>query len=86
MARKRRIAPATLEETREWLYKSVRNAPRPLPHGRFPQLMQQAEAQGCPRELAMNVLDEWLNFGYCVLIDPISQDIELTAEGESFFY
>lgn len=86
MARKRRLAPATQEETREWLYKSVRNAPRPLPRGRFPQLMQQAEAQGCPRELVMNVLDEWLNFGYCILVDPIAQDIELTTEGESFFY
>lgn len=86
MARKRRIVPATQEETREWLYKSVRNAPRPLPAGRFPQLMQQAEAGGCPHELVMNVLDEWLNFGYCRLRDPIAQDIELTEEGERFFY
>lgn len=86
MARKRRIVPATQEETRDWLHKAVRNAPRPLPAGRFPQLMQQAEAEGCPRDLIMNVLDEWLNYGYCRLSDPIAQDIALTREGESFFY
>ena len=31
-------------------------------------------------------MDEWLNYGYCRIIDPISQDIEITREGERFFY
>ena len=69
MARKKRVIPATREETRDWLYKSVRSAPRPLPAGRFPLLMRQAEAEG-----------------YCRLIDPITQDIEMTPEGRLFFY
>ncbi len=34
----------------------------------------------------MDVLDEWLNYGYCRLIDPITQDIEITPEGRLFFY
>ncbi len=51
MARKKRVIPATREETRDWLYKSVRSAPRPLPAGRFPLLMRQVEAEGCPHAL-----------------------------------
>lgn len=86
MTRKKRAVPATRQETADWLYKSVHNAPRPLPAGRFPQLMRQAEGQGCPHDLVMDVLDEWLNYGYCRLIDPIAQDIEITPEGHRFFY
>lgn len=86
MARKKRVIPATREETRDWLYKSVRSAPRPLPAGRFPLLMRQVEAEGCPHDFVMDVLDEWLNYGYCRLIDPITQDIEITPEGRLFFY
>ena len=86
MARKKRVIPATREETRDWLYKSVRSAPRPLPAGRFPLLMRQAEAEGCPHDFVMDVLDEWLNYGYCRLIDPITKDIEITPEGRLFFY
>ncbi|MCH5276353.1 MAG: hypothetical protein J1E80_00800 [Desulfovibrionaceae bacterium] len=86
MARKKRVVPATLEETRGCLYRSVGNAPRPLPPGRFPLLMRQAEAEGCPHEYVMDVLDEWLNYGYCRLRDPIAQDIEITDAGRLFFY
>lgn len=86
MAHKKRIIPATLEETRDWLYRSVRNAPRPLPSGRFPLIMRQAEAAGCPHEFVMDVLDEWLNYGYCRLTDAIAQDIEMTSNGRIFFY
>ena len=86
MAGKKRVVPATLEETRDWLYKSVGNAPRPLPPGRFPLLMRQAEDEGCPHEYVMDVLDEWLNYGYCRLRDPIVQDIEITDDGRVFFY
>lgn len=86
MTRKRRPAPVpSAADTREWLTRAVHNAPRPLPAGRFPQILQQARAQGHTGENLLNVLDEWLNFGYCRLIDPIAQDIELTPEGDAFF-
>lgn len=48
--------------------------------------MRQVEAEGCPHDFVMDVLDEWLNYGYCRLIDPITQDIEITPEGRLFFY
>lgn len=35
MARKKRVIPATREETRDWLYKSVRSAPDRCPPGAF---------------------------------------------------
>ena len=34
----------------------------------------------------LNALDMWLNYGYCRIIDPIAQDIELTEEGMRYFY
>ena len=42
--------------------------------------------EGFSREELLNTLDEWLNYGYCRIIDPIAQDIEITHEGERFFY
>lgn len=60
--------------------------PQTAARRRFPLLMRQAEAEGCPHDFVMDVLDEWLNYGYCRLIDPITQDIEITPEGRLFFY
>jgi hypothetical protein len=48
--------------------------------------MVRAEEEGCARSDMLDTLDEWLNYGYCRIIDYITQDIEITAEGESFFY
>lgn len=86
MPPRKRAKPITQAETTDWLFKAVGNAPRPLPAGRFPQILQQAQWQGHSRENLLNTLDEWLNFGYCVLTDAIAQDMELTGEGERFFY
>lgn len=85
MPRKKRV-PATPEQTRDWLKKAVHSAPRPLPPGFFPRILEQSEREDFSREDLLNTLDEWLNYGYCRLIDPISQDIEITREGERFFY
>lgn len=86
MPPRKRIKPITPEESTDWLFKAVANAPRPLPADRFPQILQQAQGQGHARENLLNTLDEWLNFGYCTLTDSIAHDIELTHEGERFFY
>ena len=86
MPRRKKHASATAEETRDWLKKAVHSAPRPLPAGFFPRILTQSVEEGFSRELLLDVLDEWLNYGYCRLIDPIAQDIEITPEGESFFY
>jgi len=85
MAEKKRV-PASPEETRLLLRKAVSCAPRPLPAGFFPGLMARAELEGCARADMLDTLDEWLNYGYCRIIDPITQDIELTPEGGRFFY
>ncbi|WP_273524438.1 hypothetical protein [Mailhella massiliensis] len=86
MPRRKKHAPATLAETRDWLKKAVHSAPRPLPAGCFPKILEQSVEEGFLREELLNVLDEWLNYGYCRIIDPITQDMEVTPEGESFFY
>ena len=41
---------------------------------------------GCNSADMLDTLDEWLNYGYCRIIDHITQDIEITPEGERFFY
>ena len=86
MAEKKKRVPATPEETRVLLRKAVSCAPRPLPAGFFPGLLARAEEEGCARTDMLDTLDEWLNYGYCRIIDYITQDIEITAEGEQFFY
>ncbi len=86
MTVKKKTALATFDETREWLFKRVASAPRPLPSGRFPVILQEAVREGFSRELLLNALDMWLNYGYCRIIDPIAQDIELTEEGMRYFY
>ena len=69
-----------------WLKKAVQIAPRPLPEGCFPAILADAERAGFCREALLNVVDEWLSFGYCRIADHISQDITLTWSGETFFY
>ena len=86
MAEKKKRVPATPEETRDLLKKAVKCAPRPLPPGFFPDIMRRSEEEGCSRSDMLDTLDEWLNYGYCRIIDHITQDIEITEEGESFFY
>ena len=70
----------------EWLFKKLATAPRPLPAGRFPNILAEAEREGFDRESLLAVLDLWLNYGYCRIIDPITQDIALTEEGMRYFY
>ena len=86
MPRRKKHVPATPAETRDWLKKAVHSAPRPLPAGFFPRILEHSVEEGFAREEVLNVLDEWLNYGYCRLIDPITQDVEITPEGENFFY
>lgn len=83
---KKKRVPATPQETRDLLKKAVKCAPRPLPAGFFPGLMDRLEEEGCSRADLLDTVDEWLNYGYCRLIDHIVQDIEITTEGEVFFY
>jgi len=65
-----------------WLRRAVRSAPHPLPAGRFPQIMAQAAAAGFERETMLNVLDEWLNYGYVRVTDPLANDIVVLPAGE----
>ena len=82
----KKTVPATFEETREWLSRRVARSPRPLPAGRFPHILEEAVQEGFSRDHLLNTLDMWLNYGYCRIIDPITQDIELTEEGMRYFY
>ena len=83
---RRKRAPATPEETSDWLKKAGHSAPRPHRPRFFPRILEQSVHEGFSREELLNTLDEWLNYGYCRIIDPIAQDIEITHEGERFFY
>lgn len=69
-----------------WLRKAVSNAPRPLPRGRFPQLLAEARRGGCNQEDLLDVLDLWLNYGYCRIVEQLTHDIEILPEGHAYFY
>lgn len=56
MPRRKRV-PATPEQTRDWLKKAVHSAPRPLPPGFFPRILEQSEREGFSREDLLNTLD-----------------------------
>jgi len=86
MKRRRKNACAGGDEDQKWLMRAVQTAPRPLPPGCFPKILDRAEAEGLSRDRLLDVLDGWLNFGYCRIADPISNDIVITDEGERFFY
>ncbi len=68
-----------------WLRKALRNAPKPLPAGVFPKLLEDAERAGFSRWTLNDVVDEWLNFGYCRISDHVSNDITLTPDGAVYF-
>jgi hypothetical protein len=84
--RRKRKKTVRAEDAADWMKKTVRSAPRPLPRGAFPRILAEAEEAGFSREETLNVLDEWLNFGYCRIADHITQDIDITFAGEMFFY
>lgn len=73
-------------EAEQWLAKAVHNAPRPLPPGRFPAILNEAEKAGFEHGELMEIIDKWLGYGYCRILDPISNDIELTEKGERALY
>lgn len=73
------------QSAESWLRKALRNAPKPLPPGVFPKLLDEAEQAGFSRFTLNDVVDEWLNFGYCQVTDHVSSDIRLTPEGNEYF-
>lgn len=73
------------QEAEAWLRKAVRRAPSPLPPGVFPTLLKKAEHSGFARCVLNDVVDEWLNYGYCRVTDPIANDIVLLPKGENVF-
>ena len=83
--RRKKSTTASMDDAEGWMRKAVRNAPHPLPRGVFPKLMAKAEAEGIRHEQIMDILDAWLNAGYCRVVDAIDQDIELTQEGLEYF-
>lgn len=52
------------QSAESWLRKALRNAPKPLPSGVFPKLLDEAEQAGFSHSTLNDVVDEWLNFGY----------------------
>ena len=76
---------ASYQETEFWLRSAVRRAPRPLPPGMFPHIMQEALQAGFERTLINDVVDEWLSYGYCTITDPVDGDISLTQTGLDAF-
>lgn len=74
-----------VQRAEHWLRRAVRNTPRPLPPGRFPQLLDQAVAAGFARSVVNDVVDGWLNYGYCRVTDQITNDIALTDAGIVYF-
>ena len=70
----------------DWLRKALRRAPRPLPAGRFPALLQEAQDAGFDRDDLADAVDLWLSYGYCRITDGLSGDIALLPAGESYIY
>ena len=73
------------QSAESWLRKALRNAPKPLPPGVFPKLLDEAEQAGFSHSTLGDVVDGWLNFGYCRVTDHVSNDIALTSEGDEYF-
>lgn len=73
------------QRAEHWLRRAVRNAPKPLPSGRFPQLLEQAVRAGFSRSVVNDVVDAWLQYGYCRVTDQITDDIALTPAGMTYF-
>lgn len=51
----------------------------------LPQIAGRAEQAGFSHSTLNDVVDEWLNFGYCRVTDHVSNDIALTPEGDEYF-
>ena len=85
MRRRKRHADSSAAAA-DWMKKAVRSSPRPLPEGFFPKILEEAVRAGFSREETLNVVDEWLNFGYCRIVDHITHDLAVTFAGEMFFY
>ena len=73
------------QEAEAWLRKAVRRAPSPLPPGVFPALLKKAEHAGFARCVLNVVVDEGINYVYCRVTDPITNDIVLLSKGENMF-
>ncbi len=69
-----------------WLINRIRTSPRPLPLGRFPHMLKEGERIGYRSDALLDILDTWLEFGYCRIVDPITQDIEISEAGEKYFF
>lgn len=70
----------------DWLRRAVRSAPRPLPPERFVELTREAERAGFTRDEIADAVDEWLNYGYCRIVEPVSGALRVLPEGEAYFY
>ena len=81
----RKVPVHDFQSAESWLRKALRNAPKPLPSGVFPKLLDEAEQAGFSHSTLNDVVDEWLNFGYCRVTDHVSNDIALTPEGDEYF-
>ncbi len=76
----------THTQAENWLRRRLSSAPFPLPRGRFPHMLLEGEKNGFTRDQLLDVLDEWLSFGYCEIEEPISQDINILPKGEMYFF
>ncbi len=74
-----------ISRAESWLRRAVRCAPQPLPAGRFPLILEQGLHAGFTHEALIDALDEWLAWGYCRVIDQISNDIAITERGLPYF-
>ena len=73
-------------EAESWLRRAVGGAPRPLPQGRFPLLLTEARQAGFTHEQLMDVLDCWLGYGYCRIVEHLAPDIAILPAGYAYFY
>ena len=60
------------------------------PRSRFrpessPNCWTKRNRRGFSHSTLNDVVDEWLNFGYCRVTDHVSNDIALTPEGDEYF-
>lgn len=65
--------------------KNVAECPETSSGRGFPRLLEDAEKAGFEHADLADVVDEWLNYGYCRIVDHVANDIELTLEGERYF-
>ena len=61
------------------------NVTYPRPQMELVCVLDEAEQAGFSHSTLGDVVDEWLNFGYCRVTDHVSNDIALTPEGDEYF-